>query len=436
MAMLLNLVYLGLLLFVSPVLLYRRIILGKYRDGWSQKFLGLLPENRSDRPLVWIHAVSVGEVLQLRRLIEQFEKTHPQWQIMISTTTSTGYAVAQQHYDQQATIVYFPLDFSWSVKNAIKRTRPRLILLVELELWPNFIRTADSANIPLAIINGRLSAHSFRGYRRIRPLIASLLHRFAWIGVQNPEYAERFRQLGAPLKRIEITGSIKYDHLESNRGSAEVSAMRDDLGLDPSAPVMVVGSTQAPEERIGLSAYRILRAEYPELRLIVVPRHRERFEEVADLIRQSGFSLHRRSSGVAAAAERDPVLLLDTLGELSACWGLSHIAFVGGSLTRRGGQNMMEPAAYGSAVLFGPHTQNFRDVVHLLLEKDAARVIRDETGMVTEVRRLLSNPVERRMMGNRAAALVASQQGALLRTMCGLQPLLGQRVGDTRLRAA
>lgn len=443
MATLLNLIYVALLISVSPMLLYRRLVQGKYRDGWTQKLWGHLPRFAPDRPVVWIHAVSVGEVLQLRRIIERFERDAPEWQILVTTTTSTGFAVASEQFGTRATVAYFPLDFSWSVRRALSRVAPQLIVLVELELWPNFIRQASSRSIPLTIINGRLSERSFRGYRRIRPLIARLLNRFSWIGVQNLEYGERFRQLGAPLDRLAVTGSIKFDHLSSDRRQDRTRELREDFEIDESDPVLVVGSTQSPEEWIGLNCYGRLLSEFPNLRLILVPRHQERFAEVASLVRKAGYPLRRRTthsveplSDESSRNDRRPVLLLDTLGELSACWGLADLAFVGGSLSRRGGQNMMEPAAFGAAILVGPNTRNFRDVVDMLQSAQALEVVRDESEMYDCLRKLLLDPSRRQWMGARAAALVARQQGALDRTMVGLKPLLDSKPPRRSGRAA
>ena len=413
MPWILNLAYVALLLAVSPVLLYRRWVHGKYRDGWSEKLWGRLPERDGSRPCLWLHAVSVGEVLQLRPLMNLLTAQRPGWDFVITTTTRTGLDVAKKEFAQH-TVCYCPLDFSWAVRRAIARLKPSAIVLVELELWPNLVLTANRLGVPLALINGRVSEKSFRGYRRIRPLIARLLSGFELLAVQNEEYADRLRTLGAPSERLHLTGSIKFDGVKSDRSNAKTSELRQFFGLRSDERVFIAGSTQAPEESLALDTWQALRSEFPSLRLILVPRHKERFDEVAALVTSRGLTLQRRSNDVRGDGD---VLLLDTLGELGACWGLAEIAFVGGSLTQRGGQNMLEPAAFGAAVLFGPNTWNFRDIVEQLLARDAARVVRSADELTATVRTLLRDSAEVRDLGSRARDFVATQQGAAARTV-------------------
>lgn len=417
MPWILNLVYVALLLVVSPVLLYRRCVLGKYRDGWSEKFWGRLPQRDGSRPCLWLHAVSVGEVLQLRPLMKLLTAQRPGWDFVITTTTRTGLDVARKEFPQH-TVCYCPLDFSWAVRQAIARLKPSAIVLVELELWPNLVLAANRLGIPLALVNGRVSEKSFRGYRRIRPLVARLLRGFDGLAVQNQEYADRLLSLGAPSERVKLTGSIKFDGVQADRSNAKTSELRQFFGLRSHEKIFIAGSTQDPEESFALDTWQTLRREFSELRLILVPRHKERFEEVASLVTSRGLTLQRRSDGgTSKSAHPTDVLLLDTLGELGACWGLADIAFVGGSLTQRGGQNMLEPAAYGTAVLFGPNTWNFRDIVEQLLARDAARVVRSAEELTATVRSLLRDPTEARGLGIRASAFVATQQGAAARTV-------------------
>ena len=426
MPWLLNLAYVALLLAVSPVLLYRRWVLGKYRDGWSEKLWGRLPERDGSRPCLWLHAVSVGEVLQLRPMMKLLTAQRPDWDFVITTTTRTGLDVAKKEFSQH-TVCYCPLDFSWAINRAIARIKPAAIVLVELELWPNLVLTAKRLGVPLALINGRVSEKSFRGYRRIRPFIARLLRCFDLLAVQNREYGDRLLSLGAPSERLHLTGSIKFDGALSDRTNSKTTELRQFFGLRSDDKVFIAGSTQAPEESFALDTWQALRAEFPDLRLILVPRHKERFEEVAALVASRGLSLQRRSNAVREAGD---VLLLDTLGELSACWGLADIAFVGGSLTQRGGQNMLEPAAYGAAVLFGPNTWNFRDIVEQLLARDAARVVRSPSELTATVRELLQQPSAATELGRRACAFVGTQQGAASRTVELLLRLSGLQSRD------
>ena len=440
----LNLVYCGLLLLCSPVILFRAIWHGKYRQGWREKFLGRGEPRTSTNPAIWLHAVSVGEVLILRTLLPALREQLPGCEIWISTTTHTGHAVACEKYPD-CRVMYFPFDFTWAVRAALDRVRPSLIVLVELELWPNFIREAAARSIPLVLINGRMSERSFRGYRRIRGLMGGLLRGFAAIAVQSEEYRRRLEELGAPVDRLVVTGSTKYDGLETDRRNARTLEIGAGFGLrgsgeqtptsvsfGPRGPnyngvacetVFMAGSTQAPEESYAIDTYLTLRKRNPGLRLVLVPRHQERFGEVASLVESRGLPLLRRSDikagqvGSGASEGEPPVLLVDTLGELGTAWGLADIAFVGGSLTQRGGQNMIEPAAFAAAVLFGPNTQNFRQVVELLLSEQAARVVRTPEELTQAVGEFLADPALARQLGETAQRLVQQQQGATSRTM-------------------
>lgn len=428
---LLNGFYVLLLAAVSPVLIFRRLTQGKYRRGWHEKLTGRLVRKDPNRPCLWFHAVSVGEVIQLQKVLEETERWYPHAELFITVTTETGFDVAEKKYPRH-TVSYFPLDFTWAVDRALASIRPDLIVLVELELWPNFILTAHRRGIPLSLINGRMGEKSFRGYSRIRPLMSRLLGCFRSLACQSETYADRLKALGAPPDRVVVTGNIKFDRVDSDRRNTKTLELRSAFGLSNGEQVFIAGSTQAPEESYALDAWKQLRPEFPNLRLVMVPRHKERFDDVANLIQQKGFSLIRRSESIAKDAsspthaqpegagdknDLPPVLLLDTLGELSSCWGLADIAFVGGSLTNRGGQNMIEPAGFGAAVLFGPNTWNFRDVTQALLSLQAAKVVTCSDDLRQTIRDLLVHPNEMQRMGAAAKEFVASQQGATRRTV-------------------
>lgn len=418
----LNLVYAGLLLVLSPLLAFRALWQGKYRQGWAEKLWGRGPTRTTTGPAIWLHAVSVGEVLVLRTILPQLREAIPGCEFWISTTTHTGHAVAREKYPD-CQVIYFPLDFTWAVKRALARVRPSLIVLVELELWPNFIREAATRSIPLVLINGRMSERSFRGYRRIRWLMRGLWTGFAKIAVQTEEYRRRLAELGAPEERLVVTGSTKFDGLETDRQNPRTREIREGFQLRADELVFIAGSTQAPEESYAIDTWLTLRPRHPQLRLVLVPRHQERFEEVTSLIQSRGLSVLRRSQIKAGTVpssevkESPAVLLLDTLGELGAAWGLADIAFVGGSLTPRGGQNMIEPAAYAAAVLFGPNTSNFRQVVELLLTEQAALVVQTPEDLTRQVGGLLENHDQARELGETAQRLVLLQQGATARTV-------------------
>lgn len=421
---LLNLVYLGLLGLCSPWLVYRMLVLNKNRSDWGEKLLGRGITRTSTGPAIWFHAVSVGEVLLLRTILPAYRTVHPEAEIWISTTTHTGHAVAREKYPD-CQVIYFPFDLTWSVRRTLDRVRPTMIVLVELELWPNFIRQATDQRIPVILINGRMSERSFRGYRRIAWMMRGLLRQLTIIAVQTEEYGQRLMALGAPADRVIVTGSTKYDGLISDRQNPRSQEIRTAFGIAANETVFIAGSTQAPEEAYALDTYEALRPTFPQLRLVLVPRHQERFQEVAELVRSRDLPLWCRTDGTCPNHARStptsdaqpPVLLLNTLGELAACWGLADIAFVGGSLTNRGGQNMIEPAAYGAAVLFGPHTANFRQVVELLRGAHAAIVVHSPEELTQTVTRLLTFPDEARRVGQLAQGLVLRQQGATIRTM-------------------
>jgi 3-deoxy-D-manno-octulosonic-acid transferase len=437
MSWLLNILYLSAGILAAPWLMYRRFVLKKQFGDWRQKLRGYLPTPRSNRPVIWFHAVSVGEVIQLGPVLEQLAERSPQHDFYITTTTCTGYDVACKLYPRH-TVCYFPLDFSWSVQQALHRVAPVAIVLVELELWPNFIAAAKQRHVPVILVNGRISDRSFRSYRWIRCVLQSILPKLSRIATQNQTYADRLMFLGANRDQIEVTGSIKFDRIESSRINPKTAEIGQSFGIQPHETVFIAGSTQSPEEAFALETYRELRQQFPALRLILVPRHRERFDEVARLMQQAGLSLVRRSQTTNATVrppsnleQQPPVLLLDTLGELAACWGLADIAFVGGSLTRRGGQNMLEPAGYGAAVLFGPHTHNFKDVVALLLDADAAKVVNNPVELTYTVKAFLSNMQSAREMGDRARSLVRNQHGATKRTVELILESLPQPVAES-----
>ena len=439
---LLNAVYSLLLLAVAPLLLYRRLRFGKYRGGWREKLTGRLARQHPSRRCVWFHAVSVGEVLQLQKVLDETAVRFPDAELLITTTTDTGYDVARGKYPQH-TVAYFPLDFTWAVATALSSIRPDLVVLVELELWPNFIFEVERRRIPLALINGRIGEKSFRGYSRVKPLIRRVLGSFDMLAVQNDTFSTRLRTLGAPSERVVVTGNIKFDRVESDRQNSKTAELRRSFGIQPNEQVFIAGSTQSPEESYALDAWKSLRAKFPRLRLILVPRHKERFEEVAALVHQRGLPLLRRSRSRDAAGDplssesiSAPVLLLDTLGELAACWGLADFAFVGGSLTNRGGQNMLEPAGYGAAVLFGPNTWNFKDITEALLSRDAARVVRSQDELTQLLRGLLQQPEMALRLGNAAREFVAEQQGATRRTVDRLAALLPDSARQSDMRAA
>jgi 3-deoxy-D-manno-octulosonic-acid transferase len=436
MSLLLDFCYLLLLAASLPWLIWRSVRTGKYRQGYRQKFFGLAPRRVGNRPCIWFHAVSVGEVNLLATLLEPLSRQHPDWDLVVSTTTRTGYELARRKY-ANFPVFYCPFDFSWAVGRAMRRIRPDLLVLAELELWPNLIRSAQRCGAKAAIVNGRLSDRSFRGYERIRWLTAWMLRHVDLVAAQNDEYGERFRQLGAEQEQVVVTGSVKFDGARTERNPPQSRRLAQLAGIGDDDVVFLAGSTQAPEEQIAMESYLRLRERHPRLRLILVPRHPERFDEVAALLDRAGVAWQRRSQLERDGANRAArVLLVDTIGELGAWWATAAVGFVGGSLGSRGGQNMIEPAACGVPVCFGPNTQNFRDVVALLLAHDAAEVIHGVDELTAFVARTLESPDTAAALGQRARQLVLSQQGAAERTVERLEQLMYLMPGCSRRAAA
>jgi len=429
MPCLLNMIYATLLAAFSPLLLLRSIRTGRYREGWREKLFGRAPHRIGDRPCVWFHAVSVGEVLLLQPILKELARRRPGWEAVISTTTRTGLAVARRTYPDLVTF-YAPLDFSWAARRAVDRVRPTVLALVELELWPNLVWSAKGAGARVAIVNGRLSHRSHRGYRKIRGPLGPTLRRLDSVAAQNDEYAARFVDLGVPRSRVRVTGSVKFDGLETDRSNPGTVALRKALALAPTDLVFVAGSTMEGEEAAALAAYREARARHPRLRLVLVPRHAERFDRVARWLEREGERVVRRSEGgpppgPAQRGEAPAVVLVDTLGELSSVWGLADVAFVGGSLTPgRGGQNMMEPAAFGAAVMFGRHTANFREAVEQLRDRGGATVVADAAGLAEALLADLDDPEAAAARGASARAYVLAQDGASGRTFAEIDRLV------------
>ena len=434
----LNLVYLVLITAALPWLVFAAACKGKYREGWAAKLLGLVPRRRCREPCIWFHAVSAGEVNLTQPLLEELERRYPQLQCVVSTTTKTGFDLARERFSPR-NVFYCPLDFSWAVSAALRRVRPDLLVLVELEVWPNLIRAARHRGCRVAVVNGRLGEKSARGYRRIRWFVSRWLRDIDLIAVQDDKGARRFRQLGAADTAVQITGSLKFDGAETDRDNESTRKLAALAGMTADDVVLMAGSTQEPEEALALATFVELAPLYPQLRLVLVPRHPERFDAVARLLDESNVCWQRRSA-IAQQGRRGKsrVLLVDTVGELRAWWGTADIAFVGGSMGHRGGQNMIEPAAYGAAVCFGPNTWNFQAIVEQMLAADASVVVQNGQQLTAFVRRCLEDPQAACAMGRRAQQLVQKNLGAtkktadLIEELC--RPRLSARVDEPSTR--
>jgi 3-deoxy-D-manno-octulosonic-acid transferase len=430
---LLNLLYLAAWVALAPWLCWQAWFRKKPMRGLKAKWfgdVGPFANASGSEKIIWFHGVSVGEIHLLRQVVARFRERFPDWQCVISTTTNTGHDEACKHF-AVLPVIYWPFDFTWAVDAALRTIQPNLVVLSEGEMWPNFVRGAKNRGVKLALINGRMSPRSARRFLMFRWLLTGVFGRLDGIGAQNDEYREHYEALGAV--NVVTTGNIKYDGVNVERRNGKTEAMRTLLGISSDALVWVCGSTQDPEESIAIDIYRRARQKHPHLRLILVPRHPERFDDVARLLEKSGMPFVRRTSIRSTAT--DAIILGDTIGELSAIWGLADLAFVGGSLDgKRGGQNMIEPSAYGAAVLFGPHTWNFKQTVADLLARDAAIQVRDAGELETQAFRLLDDAALRQRLGTAARAFVLSQQGATERTLDALAILMG--VNDVMKAAA
>ncbi len=338
LALLLDLVYLAVLIAASPWLAWQAARKGKYREGFAARLLGSVPQRTGQGRCIWLHAVSVGEVNLLGPLVAEFERRWPDVECVISTTTMTGMALARTRFAGR-TVFYAPLDFSWAVRRAVGRIRPDVLILAELELWPNWIAAARRSGARVAVVNGRLSERSLRGYLRIRPLVAPTLRRIDLVAAQTAEYADRFLHAGARAEAIQVTGSIKFDGAQSDRHNPETLRLRTLAGLADDDIVLLAGSTQEPEERMALDAFCRFQAAYPRLRLVLVPRHPDRFERVAELLAASGLAWQRRTDLETAGADPQArILLVDKIGELRAWWARRTSALSAAAWARAAGR--------------------------------------------------------------------------------------------------
>lgn len=361
---------------LAPRFLLDALRRGKYAAGFRQR-LGALPAIEANgRPLIWLHCVSVGETQAARPLVRAILDKYPTHALVVSTTTLTGQRVAREAFGQAACAVfYFPFDWRWSVRRALTKVQPSAVLIMETELWPRFLRECDKKNIPVAIINGRLSDRSFRRYKIISRFIRRVVNDLDLALMQTRADAERIQHLGLQPERVKVSGNVKFDAGAPSPDEQKLTGeFRARFSFCDGRPLIVAASTHAPEEHILIEAFRTLRGTasiFANARLVIVPRHPERFAETASLLASSGFNWTRRSDRPNATDRDCDVLLLDTVGELRVVYPLADIVFVGGSLAPAGGHNILEPAAAGACVITGPHTHNFTEIVRAFLDADA-----------------------------------------------------------------
>lgn len=414
MGLLLDLGYGAASLLASPYLLFKAATDGRYRHRLGER-LGGGAKRESYGRCLWLHCASVGEVNVVRPLVRELLRRIPDLKLHLSTVTRAGRETAEKAFPE-ATVRYWPLDFTFAVRRAIRRVRPSAVVLVELEVWPNFTSVAVRQGIPLVVINGRLSRRSDRRFRHMAWLWRRVFRRLTKVGAQSEDYADRFRGLGLGGGRVAVTGNLKYDAALSFDPAAAAVEMRQTLGLREDEPLLIAGSTHDPEERLLVEAYRALKADHPQLRLLIAPRHLERVGEVEKIIVEAGFKAARRTQGPASD---DSVLLLDTVGELAKAYTLASAVFIGGTFCSRGGQNMLEPAALGKAVVSGPSLENFREISDELSSAGAMTILADPSALAGSLDGLLRDPARAREMGAKALKVVEAGRGAI-RATCDL----------------
>jgi 3-deoxy-D-manno-octulosonic-acid transferase len=463
---------LSLLFFaLLPYFAYQALRHGKYAGSFKERmgWAPVQPGSTDDgRETIWLHAVSVGEFLAARALLDKLKIDLPAYRLVVSTTTLTGQTLARLPSNNFDGTFYFPFDWRFSVRRALDRVKPSIVVILETELWPNFLRECRRRDVIVILANGRISERSFRRYRRVRSFIRRTIGDLSLMIMQTEADAERARQLGA--SRVRVCGNLKYDVAFEGFGSPDDSNLRSEIsnlepaeqanlagdidqlfGLSRSSQLIVAGSTAPGEEEILLGSLREVRThrELEGTRLLVAPRHPERFDEVARLIDRSGFSCTRRSDSsqgsasifgtdsteTRSVADQAPrgtdVILLDTMGELAAVYRFAAVVFVGGSLVPRGGHNVIEPAAFARPIIVGPHTENFRQIVSDFARAHALVQV-DPSALTGEFIRLLSDPTEACAMGERARNILIANRGA---TECVIQEIK-EELGRDATRAS
>jgi 3-deoxy-D-manno-octulosonic-acid transferase len=409
-----------------PYWLYQVLRHGKYKAGFLER-MGRVPArltvNHSAAKVIWIHAVSVGEVLAVSGLVQQLKRALPDSRVFVSTTTDTGQKLACQRFGEE-NVFYFPMDFAFAIRPYLQRLRPELVILAETEFWPNLLRLSHSNGALVAVVNARISNRSWPNYLRFRWALKNILKNVDLFLAQTEEDASRLQSIGADASRVQVAGNLKFD-VSLPAPPPIVDSLRKHLSTNGAGPVLVCGSTVEDEEPLLLKAFENLRVQHPQAVMILAPRHPERFAEVAALLASLQIPHYRRSTW---AGERlnGGVLLLDTIGELSSLYGLADLAFVGGSLVPRGGHNIIEPAQHGVAIVVGNHMENFRDMLALFQSHDAVRVV-GVAELPLVLMDLLANDSERKGLGRRAQETLRSQMGATARTLHALENLLATR---------
>lgn len=426
------------LVLLSPLVLlwvlWRILIRGKSRAGLAER-LGFLPDavaapGRSGDPVVWFHAVSVGEVAALQPILDAFRLKEPVAQPVLSTTTPTGRQMAQKQALEVEALFYFPFDLLPSVRRTLDTVNPSVLALVEGEIWPNLLAMAAHRGVKTCLINGRISDEAFARARLLRPLYRWMLRKVNLLCVQSDTDRHRFLALGALPERVRVLGNSKFDERFPAVSDAEAAQMRQEFGFGDDDPVLVAGSTHPGEEKTVLAAFSRLRPEFGTLQLVLAPRHPERGDQIHELVEKFGFQVYRRSHARNGHPQPQPigpqarVVILDTIGELARVYAIASVVFVGGSLVRTGGHNVLQPIAQGKAVITGPHTHNFRGIMTIAQQAGAVEVVRNGEEMAKVTARLLRSPQELAARRERGLAMLEDQRGASERMAQVLTDLL------------
>ena len=415
-----NLLLMVLTVVLFPYILFRVITVQKYRGGITQK-LGRVRKRvlriirGTGRP-IWVHAVSVGEVMAAHPLIRELKKKYPGRKLILSTVTVTGNYTARQRVPEADAVFFFPFDYPWIVRRVIRRINPSIVLVAETELWPNFFRELTRAGIPSALINGRISVSSYKNYLKVKGFFTQVFRQVTLFCMQSAEDAQRIKDIGAPPDRVMVTGNLKFDQKIQAVFSSPVS-LRD------GSKVITAGSTHRGEEAALLDVFRRLRSKFPQLVMIIAPRHPERFDEVEGLVHGAGFDCQRRTRMKGAIKD---VLLLDTIGELRSFYGICDIAFVGGSLVKVGGHNLLEPAAMKKPVIFSRYMYNFKEISEALISAGGGILVKDKQELYVQADKLLSDRNYAQQIGDRAFRVIEVNSGAAKRTIDAVSGLISE----------
>ena len=427
-------------LIASPYLAYQAIRYKKYIGSRSQR-MGYLPVsfNLDAEESIWIHAVSVGEVLTVRALIAALKRRYPHLRIFLSTTTMSGQQVARRNVQAVDAVFYFPFDLTFIVRRTLRLVKPRLFIMMETEIWPNLLRECKRTGVATIMVNGRISSRSYPRYKLVRPFFRRVLADVDRFCMQSEESARRLIDIGAEASRVSVTGSLKFDSLETPGATALESRGQNRVlryfRITPGRPVIVAGSTMRDEEEPLLQAFKRLKSSVTNPLLVIAPRNPERFGEVTQLARSKAFVTVKRSDLPIDAEPRAEVVVLDTVGELAQVYQIATAVFVGGSLVDSGGHNILEPAMFGKPIVFGPHMQNFKEIADAFVANDAGIQISHARALEETLLALLTDPVRRARLGAAARALVESNRGAKdksLTVIAQLLPLRGGSMGVVR----